>query len=65
MKKVAIIMLCAVSVFLAGCQNAELEDCKAENAKLKLEVKKLEKELGDSFKAMESLTKELSNMENK
>ena len=58
MKKAAII-LCLFAFTLAGCQNVDLDKCKAENAKLKVENAKLEEQLAGALKAAELIGKKL------
>lgn len=59
MKKLLIVALAAVAVALAGCQNTELEDCRAENAELRLTNEELEIHLGETVRLLDKMAEEV------
>ena len=62
MKK-AVLLFSILALSLAGCQDAELENCRAENAELKAKNSKLEEQLRGSIQAIEMMGEQL-NIEN-
>lgn len=62
MKKAAILM-CVLALGLTGCQNAELEECRQENAKLKAQITELEARLGETLETLATMTEFAENME--
>ncbi len=62
MKKAAI-LLCVLALTMTGCQNTELEKCRAENAKLKEENAKLSYRLDEYIKLSNIMMEEIDEKE--
>ncbi len=55
MKKLLFISVFALAFASSGCQNAELDNCKSENAELREKNQYLEQQMGESLKVIEAL----------